>query len=93
LAQLPIDTTHLGLAVCSYKRLSAGAILFVNVPAIISKSACLGVGLNIIPNLSKSYLLTVACIISTAQQAKPKVNGHNEPFLDQFTILINLDFI
>ena len=26
-----------------------------------------------------SYLLTAACIISTAQHAKPKVKGHNEP--------------
>ena len=30
---------------------------------------------KIIPNLSKSYLLTVACIISTAQHAKPNVRG------------------
>ena len=26
-----------------------------------------------------------ACIISTAQQARPKVMGHNEPVLAQFT--------
>ena len=26
-----------------------------------------------------SYRLTAACIISTAQQAKPKVRGHNDP--------------
>tara|TARA_B100000497_G_C7696627_1_gene426158 strand:- start:10059 stop:10202 length:144 start_codon:yes stop_codon:yes gene_type:complete len=26
-----------------------------------------------------SYRLIAECIISTAQQAKPKVNGHNEP--------------
>jgi hypothetical protein len=26
-----------------------------------------------------SYRLTAACIISTAQQAKPKVKGHKEP--------------
>jgi hypothetical protein len=37
------------------------------------------------PNLSQSYLLTVACIISTAQQAKPKVIGQNEPCLAQET--------
>ena len=30
-----------------------------------------------------SYLLVAACIISTAQQAKPKVNGHKEPALAQ----------
>tara|TARA_B100000780_G_C21005391_1_gene402404 strand:- start:94 stop:297 length:204 start_codon:yes stop_codon:yes gene_type:complete len=28
-----------------------------------------------------SYRLTAACIISTAQQAKPKVKGHKEPAL------------
>lgn len=31
-----------------------------------------------------SYLLTAACIISTAQQAKPKVRGHKDPALAQF---------
>ena len=36
-----------------------------------------------IPNRSISYRLTAACIISTAQHAKPKVNGHKEPALDQ----------
>jgi len=30
-----------------------------------------------------SYRLTAACIISTAQQAKPKVKGHSEPALAQ----------
>jgi hypothetical protein len=72
---------HEGVNVCSKIRLKAGAILFVNVPAIINRSACLGLALKITPNLSKSYLLTVACIISTAQQAKPNVNGQKEPCL------------
>jgi hypothetical protein len=57
--------------------------LFVNVPATIIKSDCLGDALKIIPNLSISYRLTAACIISTAQQARPKVSGHNEPALAQ----------
>jgi len=30
-----------------------------------------------------SYLLTAAWIISTAQQAKPNVKGHNDPALAQ----------
>ena len=30
-------------------------------------------------NLSMSYLGAAICIISTAQQARPKVRGHNEP--------------
>jgi len=55
--------------------------LLVTVPAIISKSLWRGVARNITPNLSKSYLLTVACIISTAQHANPKVKGHNDPCL------------
>lgn len=59
--------------------------MFVNVPATIIRSDCRGVALNITPNLSKSYLLTVECIISTAQQAKPKVRGQNEPCLAQET--------
>jgi len=71
--------------VCSYNRLKAGAILLVKVPATIIKSDCLGVALKITPNLSKSYLLTVECIISTAQHARPKVKGQNEPCLAQET--------
>lgn len=31
-----------------------------------------------------SYLLTAACIISTAQQASPNVSGHNDPARAQF---------
>ena len=38
-----------------------------------------------IPNRSKSYLLAPQCIISTAQQANPKVIGHIEPTRAQFT--------
>lgn len=57
--------------------------MFVRVPATIIRSACLGVALNIIPNLSKSYLLTVACIISIAQQARPNERGQKEPCLAQ----------
>jgi hypothetical protein len=71
----------LGSSICSYNLLIAGAILFVNVPATIIKSDCLGLALKITPNLSQSYLLTVACIISTAQQANPNVIGQNEPCL------------
>ena len=73
--------THLGSDICSYKRRKLGAILLVKVPATINKSACLGLARNITPNLSKSYLLTVACIISTAQHAKPNVSGQKEPCL------------
>jgi hypothetical protein len=32
-----------------------------------------------------SYRLVAACIISTAQQARPKVKGHSDPALAQET--------
>jgi hypothetical protein len=60
-----------------------GAILFVKVPATIIKSACLGDALKIIPKRSMSYRLIAACIISTAQQASPKVKGQRDPALAQ----------
>jgi hypothetical protein len=53
--------------------------LFVSVPAIIIRSECRGEALKIIPKRSMSYLLIAACIISTAQQARPKVIGQREP--------------
>jgi hypothetical protein len=80
-----MEITHFGSIVCSYNLLKPGAILLVNVPATIIKSDCRGVALKITPNLSKSYLLTVECIISTAQHAKPKVKGQKEPCLAQET--------
>lgn len=75
--------THFGSKTCSYRRRNPGPILFVNVPATNIRSDCLGVARKITPNRSKSYLLTVACIISTAQQANPKVRGQNEPWRAQ----------
>ena len=59
-------------------------VLKVNVPATIIMSDCLGLARKIIPNLSKSYRLAPACIISTAQQAKPNVIGHKDPLRAQF---------
>lgn len=65
--------------------LSAGAILLVRVPATIMRSACRGLALNKSPCRSKSYLGAPVCIISTAQQASPKVMGQRDPRLAQFT--------
>lgn len=62
--------------------LRAGAILFVRVPATMMQSDCLGDALKTTPNLSMSYRGAAMCIISTAQQAKPKVMGHKEPCKD-----------
>jgi len=40
-----------------------------------------------------SYRLIAACIISTAQHAKPKVNGHKDPALAQAIIDTSLEEI
>ena len=70
-----------------------GAILLVNVPATIIKSEWRGEARKTIPKRSISYLLIAACIISTAQQAKPKVKGHIDPALAQDIIETNLEDI
>ena len=70
---------HLGSGSCSYKRRIVGAILFVSVPATIIISEWRGDARKIIPNRSISYRLIAAWIISTAQQASPKVKGHKDP--------------
>jgi len=53
--------------------------LLVKVPATRIMSECRGEARITIPNRSISYRLIAACIISTAQQAKPKVKGHKDP--------------
>src|SRR3990167_6102981 len=82
-----MEMTQRGSGIWSYTLRNAGAILLHKVPATIITSDCLGLGLNIIPKRSKSYLAAPVCIISTAQQAKPKVIGHIEPVLAQVTNL------
>jgi hypothetical protein len=57
----------------------------VSVPATIMTSLCRGLGLKMIPNLSRSYRAAPECIISTAQHASPKVIGHMEPLRAQLT--------
>ena len=64
-----------------------GNICFGKVTETNKKSACLGLGLNIKPNLSMSDLLTFTCIISIAQQASPNVSGHIDPARAQPTSL------
>ena len=58
-------------------------------PATIITSDCLGEPLGAAPNLSRSYLGMDVCIISTAQQARPKVIQCNEPALAQLTKFSN----
>jgi len=67
-----------------------GAILLVRVPATKIMSACLGEARITIPKRSMSYLLIAACIISTAQQARPKVSGQSDPARAQDITEINL---
>ena len=64
--------------------------MLVSVPATIIKSECLGEALKIIPKRSISYRLIAACIISTAQHAKPNVSGQSEPDRAHEIIEINL---
>eukprot|EP00200_Dunaliella_tertiolecta_P018709 CAMPEP_0202405494 /NCGR_PEP_ID=MMETSP1128-20130828/7160_1 /ASSEMBLY_ACC=CAM_ASM_000463 /TAXON_ID=3047 /ORGANISM="Dunaliella tertiolecta, Strain CCMP1320" /LENGTH=152 /DNA_ID=CAMNT_0049010181 /DNA_START=454 /DNA_END=909 /DNA_ORIENTATION=- len=86
-----MDTTHLGSGIWSYTLRSAGAILFVSVPATIIQSDWRGEGRKIMPKRSKSYLEAPACIISMAQQARPNVMGQMEPERAQFTTVSSLD--
>ena len=74
-----MERIHRGSGICSYSRRRVGAILLVSVPATIIISEWRGEARITIPNRSISYRLIAACIISTAQQASPNVNGHSEP--------------
>lgn len=67
--------------------------MFVSVPATNIISEWRGDARITIPNRSMSYRLTAACIISTAQQANPKVKGHKEPALAQEIIDTNFEEI
>jgi len=67
--------------------------LFVSVPAIIIRSEWRGDARKTTPNLSMSYRLIAACIISTAQHANPNVRGHRDPARAQDITEINLEEI
>src|ERR1700716_3762224 len=59
-------------------RLSIGAILMVTVPETIIRSECRGDAHGTIPRRSTSKREAKVAIISMAQQASPKVNGHTD---------------
>jgi hypothetical protein len=81
-----IDITHFGSAIWSYTCRRTGAIFWLTRPATIMRSDCLGLARNTsAPKRLMSYRAAAACIISTAQQAKPKVIGQTDPVLAQFT--------
>lgn len=72
--QAPKEMTYLGSGICSYSRLTAGAILSVTVPETIMRSACRGPGANgITPSRMKSCRAMDAAMNSMAQQARPKL--------------------
>jgi len=88
-----MESIQRGSGICSYNLRKTGAILLVRVPATMIKSECLGEARKIIPNRSMSYRLTAACIISTAQQANPKVKGQRDPDRAQAIIEVDLEDI
>ena len=57
----------------------------MSVPATIMTSDWRGDARKTMPKRSMSYLDVAECIISTAQQANPKVMGQSEPLRAQFT--------
>ncbi|KAG4221014.1 hypothetical protein PC116_g30509 [Phytophthora cactorum] len=79
-------TTQRGSGIWSYTCRSAGAILFVSVPATIMMSDCRGDARKIIPSLSWSYRGVDTCIISTAQHASPNVIGQKDDCRAQLAI-------
>src|SRR5258708_4461783 len=85
-AQAPIEITHFGSGIWSYTRRTTGPIFKVTVPAMMIRSLCLGLGRNTpAPNRSISKRPAPVAIISIAQQAKPKVIGHNADLRAQLT--------
>src|SRR6478752_10218579 len=71
--------TQRGSAIWSYTLRSAGAILLHSVPATIITSDWRGEARGAKPKRSRSQRGIDTCIISTAQQARPKVIHINEP--------------
>src|SRR3989304_5173856 len=78
-----MEMTHLGLGICSYSSLTAGAIFLVTVPETIITSDCRGEGQGTMPKRSRSCRAMKVEIISMAQQARPKVSGQSEDLRPQ----------
>ena len=75
--QEPNEITYFGSGIWSYRRLMAGAILSVTVPATSSRSAWRGPCANgITPSRMKSCLAAEAAMNSIEQQARPKLKTH-----------------
>src|SRR3954470_4303407 len=82
-----MEITQRGSAIWSYTLRRAGAILFTSVPATIITSDWRGLGRNTTPKRSRSYRDAPACIISTAQHARPNDIGHIDPLRAQLMTL------
>src|SRR3569833_702660 len=78
--------THRGSGIWLLFCWSVAAILFVTVPATIMTSASRGEARKKLPSRSWSYRGIETCIISTPQQARPKVRGQRDPCLTQLTM-------
>src|SRR5207249_6454965 len=86
LAQLPIEITHFGSGIWSYRTLIRSPIFLVTVPATIITSAWRGVARKTpAPRRSRSNRAAPVAIISIAQQARPKVIGQSEFARAQFS--------
>src|SRR5271156_4759349 len=84
LAHAPIEITHLGSAIWSYKRLMIGPIFCATRPDTIIRSACRGEARKTSePKRAMSYVEFVALIISIAQQASPMVSGQTDELCAQ----------
>ncbi len=71
--------TYFGSGICSYRRLTAGAILSVTVPETTIRSAWRGPGAKgITPRRMKSWRAIDAAMNSIAQQARPKLKTQRE---------------
>src|SRR6202011_1118816 len=87
-AHAPMEMTHLGSGICSYKRRITGAIFCERRPATIIKSAWRGDGRKTsAPKRATSKRAAAMDIISMAQHAKPKPSGQMELLRAQFTAL------
>src|ERR1035438_7939694 len=73
---------HLGSGIWSQMRFSTGAIFSVTVPATIIRSDWRGLGRKTsAPKRAISNREVDDAIISIAQQARPKVSGHNDDWI------------
>src|SRR5205085_9204673 len=82
-----MEMTQRGSAIWSYTLRSAGAILLQSVPATIITSDWRGLGRKTTPKRSRSHRAAPACIISTAQHARPNDIGHIDPLRHQLITL------